>query len=373
MAIKSTNFQSVSQKDIDQRRAMAALLMKQQRPMGPPQGWNSMTVTPAYSGGQALADALSSYGPALAGVFADNQANKQQKALDTKTTDANQALIKGLSGDATNGEVSQQSQILSQLLQGQDPQQVRQYLIQQYSQKNQPNKYEHVDLGDAVGGFDPRSGQVVAKTPKGIAPDARLSADTTMRGQDLTAGTSRRGQDVTMRGQDTSSETTRRGQDISAETARRNAQLAADTMRQRGNGAKEPVLNSLDYVADKMREALKNTPTGGAMGIKGRAGSIFDYQDASEVDNLRQQLSTELRTIFRIPGEGALSDKEQEQYGMQLPDRKFSPEINEKIITDIQNRARLRMSKPLLNQEAGQDNSFDMYMNQYLPMDGGAR
>lgn len=85
---------------------------------------------------------------------------------------------------------------------------------------------------------------------------------------------------------------------------------------------------------------------GGVMGISGMAGRVFNSQAAREMDNAREQLSTELRKVFRIPGEGALSDREQAQYGLQLPDVKNKPELNRKIVNDILVRSRNSVLPP---------------------------
>ncbi len=107
---------------------------------------------------------------------------------------------------------------------------------------------------------------------------------------------------------------------------------------------KLPALASMDYVIEQYTPMLTQTPTGGPMGVMGTVGGVFDYQDAARFDNLREQLSTELRTVFRIPGEGTLSDREQAQYGLQLPDRKYSPPVNEAILRDVRNRASIRIT-----------------------------
>jgi hypothetical protein len=205
-----------------------------------------------------------------------------------------------------------------------------------------------------------RNGVVTGKLQKGVSPDSKLSSETSRRGQDLSAQTATRGQDLSaqtaVRGQDIGANTaasgqavTIRGQDIGADTAaagRDNALKIAQTRS--GQASKVPALASLDYVADQMRSALKNVSTGGIGGIKGKLGTLTDYQDKAAVENLAQQLSTEIRTMFRIPGEGAISDKEQAQYGIQLPSTNYDAATNEKIITDLQNRARLRMGQPIM-------------------------
>jgi hypothetical protein len=111
--------------------------------------------------------------------------------------------------------------------------------------------------------------------------------------------------------------------------------------------AKLPAEASMEYVVGQFGNQIEETAQGGPLGIKGRAGYIYDYGDATRFDNLREQLSTELRTVFRIPGEGTLSDREQAQYGLQLPNRDYSPAVNKAILRDVQERTRLRLQTPV--------------------------
>jgi hypothetical protein len=111
--------------------------------------------------------------------------------------------------------------------------------------------------------------------------------------------------------------------------------------------AKAPAKASMEYVLQEFEKQLPNTVQGGVGGLVGKAGAVVDYKDAARFDNLREQLSTELRTVFRIPGEGTLSDREQAQYGIQLPNRNNPPEVNAKIINDLRERTRLRTETPL--------------------------
>lgn len=106
----------------------------------------------------------------------------------------------------------------------------------------------------------------------------------------------------------------------------------------RANAAK-----SLAYVAEQFAPVIEKTPQGGFMGVSGLLGKVTNSQEARRFDNLREQLSTELRTVFRIPGEGSLSDREQAQYGVQLPDVRNDAETNKQILRDIQARAGMRI------------------------------
>jgi hypothetical protein len=110
---------------------------------------------------------------------------------------------------------------------------------------------------------------------------------------------------------------------------------------------------------------MDKTAQGGAFGVTGALGSLFDYQDAQAFDNSVQQLSTELRTVFRIQGEGTLSDKEQEQYNLQLPSRKFDKKGNEAILTQLNARINARINTPIGNsQGVDPDAIADRYLNQ---------
>jgi hypothetical protein len=111
--------------------------------------------------------------------------------------------------------------------------------------------------------------------------------------------------------------------------------------------AKVPAKASMDYVLKEFEKQLPETTQGGVGGIVGKGGAVFDYKDAARFDNLREQLSTELRTVFRIPGEGTLSDREQAQYGIQLPNRNNPPEVNAAILKDLRERTRLRTETPM--------------------------
>jgi hypothetical protein len=129
------------------------------------------------------------------------------------------------------------------------------------------------------------------------------------------------------------------------------AQASAEGEAAGSQSAKAPAQASMAYVIGEFRKQLPKTTQGGVFGVVGRAGSIFDYKDATRFDNLREQLSTEMRTVFRIPGEGTLSDREQAQYGIQLPSRNNSPDVNRDILNDIEQRVALRLQSQIPNSQ----------------------
>jgi hypothetical protein len=110
--------------------------------------------------------------------------------------------------------------------------------------------------------------------------------------------------------------------------------------------AKVGAVRTLNYVTNRLEQHLANIQTGGPLGVRGYLSKVTDSQDSMRFDNLKEQLSTELRTIFRIPGEGALSDREQAQYGLQLPDVRYDKKQNLAILADVKQRAALRIQQP---------------------------
>lgn len=108
------------------------------------------------------------------------------------------------------------------------------------------------------------------------------------------------------------------------------------------NAGKAASFKNFNYLANNMTGdddkggIISRTAQGGYFGLGGALGG--GTQAAKEFDNNVEQMSTELRTVFRIPGEGALSDKEQAQYGIQLPKRGNDPELNRSIIRDLKVR-----------------------------------
>lgn len=82
--------------------------------------------------------------------------------------------------------------------------------------------------------------------------------------------------------------------------------------------------------------------TGGVLGSSGMLQQVFNKDKANFFENQVQQLSADLRQIFRIPGEGSLSDYEAKQYGVQLPSMSNSPEVNQQILDSLEARVAAR-------------------------------
>jgi hypothetical protein len=109
-------------------------------------------------------------------------------------------------------------------------------------------------------------------------------------------------------------------------------------------------VDRVDQVAGRLMQQMDKVSTGGPLGVTGVLSRVFDSQDAKLFESYRQQLSAALRSALRIPGEGALSDYEQQMYGLQLPELGQSAENNIQIINSLKEQVRLA---------AGQDAGLD--------------
>jgi hypothetical protein len=85
--------------------------------------------------------------------------------------------------------------------------------------------------------------------------------------------------------------------------------------------------------AVKTTGLIDQTASGGLFGYKGVFTS--GTQEAKKFDNLREQLSGEMRKVFRIAGEGTLTDADQKQLGIQLPSRDYDAQTNKDIMANI--------------------------------------
>lgn len=113
-----------------------------------------------------------------------------------------------------------------------------------------------------------------------------------------------------------------------------------------GQDAKAPAKASFDAAISNLRASIKDTPQGM---ISGPLGTVTAYGDKKLFQSRIQQLSAELRTVYRIPGEGTLSDQEQQQYALQLPNTDFPQEVNDQILDDLEQRTGLRLQTPIGN------------------------
>lgn len=142
-----------------------------------------------------------------------------------------------------------------------------------------------------------------------------------------------------------------------AETARV-IQEGAETGRgaaqsQQARQEKAPVLGAVNYLAQQfLGDPTTNTPgaidklySGGFMGAKSKIAPVVDRQDRDNFESLKRQLSTQLRAIFRIPGEGTLSDKDQQDNNLMLPSVEYDPATNKTIMKNLLEIINIRTSQ----------------------------
>lgn len=109
---------------------------------------------------------------------------------------------------------------------------------------------------------------------------------------------------------------------------------------------KERTVKRFDAIASRIESQLGKVSTGGPFGVVGAVSRVFDSQDAKLFESYRQQLSGAIRAALRIPGEGTLTDFEQRQYGLQLPDLGLSKESNLQVIESLKEQVRAASDLP---------------------------
>ena len=114
---------------------------------------------------------------------------------------------------------------------------------------------------------------------------------------------------------------------------------------------KERSVRRIEAASELLQKQLDRVATGGPLGITGAVGRIFDAQDSRQFETFKEQLSSGLRAALRIPGEGALSDREQAQYSLTLPSLGMSKERNIEIMRALEDQVRLAADLPTLIEE----------------------
>ena len=116
---------------------------------------------------------------------------------------------------------------------------------------------------------------------------------------------------------------------------------AVPATQRTGEAGKATAVTRVDNIANRIIEQMGQVQTGGALGLTGALSRVFDSQDAKLFETYRQQLSTALRAALRIPGEGALSDRDLALYGLTLPDISQSRENNIAILESLKEQVQL--------------------------------
>jgi hypothetical protein len=89
--------------------------------------------------------------------------------------------------------------VMNQLIAAGDPTKATQSALDVWKSRNEFRPFQFENAGGSIIGLDPRTGAKIGEFEKGVSPDAKLSANTQRRGQDVSAATTRRGQTLTDR------------------------------------------------------------------------------------------------------------------------------------------------------------------------------
>ena len=122
---------------------------------------------------------------------------------------------------------------------------------------------------------------------------------------------------------------------------------AVPATQRTGEAGKATAVTRVDNVANRIISQMDKVDTGGMLGATGALSRVFDSQDAKLFETYRQQLSVALRAALRIPGEGALSDRDLALNGLTLPDIGQSRENNIAIIESLKEQVRLAASQDI--------------------------
>lgn len=101
-----------------------------------------------------------------------------------------------------------------------------------------------------------------------------------------------------------------------------------------------------DFALNNLEESLLGTSTGFFAGLL--PGITASQQKA---DQAIARMGPVLKQIFRQAGEGAFTDKDQEQLERMIPDRGTAPELIADAIRNINNLVRLKLGDPSLSVE----------------------
>lgn len=108
------------------------------------------------------------------------------------------------------------------------------------------------------------------------------------------------------------------------------------TKADEARNAKGPQAANAGMLMDQMQQSLDAGLTTGPWNeLFGIPVGRWSSQDKEQFEALKEQLSSQVRAIFRIPGEGTLSDREQAQYGLTLPSLDKRPETNMQLIQNL--------------------------------------
>lgn len=110
---------------------------------------------------------------------------------------------------------------------------------------------------------------------------------------------------------------------------------AAEEKDEVSQANKQRSLQSAEALLGQVEGLAKEVASGPWMEPGGVKIGAMVSQKVEQMDRTILQLHTQVRSILRIPGEGALSDREQEAYGLAMPSARNRPETNLQLIQNL--------------------------------------
>ena len=343
------------QREIDSQLAIAAALMK---PQGIPDEWRGQRVTPQYGIGHGLT-ALAS---ALAGGYMKRNANKQQGALDERTVEGNEGIINDLTMDPRpqkidaqgqpiagtepqqmldidtgRPELSARGQALSRAVAGQDPQQIRQFLMQQQLSRLLPDPSQVADRDlkrmQIEGGLRDRADarqQRMLELGMRLDASAGTEAERAALRRELASGQQQTQRDIA-------------GMRVDAQSERKNSAAASkDAVAAEKRNGRVASLQAALGALSRVQET-SNTLGGGGGFIEGRIPAIGSV--AQDFDGAKAQLLATIQSALRVPGIGSQSNLELQSLMAALPERTQEREVRDNQIKGIADRINIIMER----------------------------
>lgn len=102
---------------------------------------------------------------------------------------------------------------------------------------------------------------------------------------------------------------------------------------------KAPMVSNAEFLMGRLGsmldEGLDTGPVAGSQIAGIPVGKLWDYKRKDLFERQVNQLSSQIRSIMRIPGEGPLTDYEQRQYGLTLPSVEADEQTNRVIMENL--------------------------------------
>jgi len=289
-------------------------------------------------------------------------ANKQQGELDERTAEGNEGIINDLTMDQRpqkidaqgqpiagtepqqmldidtgRPELSARGQALSRAVAGQDPQQIRQFLMQQQLSRLLPDPSQVADRDlkrmQIEGGLRDRADarqQRMLELGMRLDASAGTEAERAALRRELASGQQQTQRDIA-------------GMRVDAQSERKNSAAASkDAVAAEKRNGRVASLQAALGALSRVQET-SNTLGGGGGFIEGRIPAIGSV--AQDFDGAKAQLLATIQSALRVPGIGSQSNLELQSLMAALPERTQEREVRDNQIKGIADRINIIMER----------------------------